>query len=178
MSRKLAVITFFTLLILASHDRAATQTIGRSFGPGGGIGLSPVGPLGGIGNTPNPLDISTDSITPNLNSTLPVIQTPVLELPPGSNSTVGATVDTDPERRDTPVTPVDSSTSSVRDVRQNLTEVNEDDTLQQQAVVVTGSPPDNEDEDDDDNEDEGDIPWWVWLLCVVGVAVVLGWLSD
>lgn len=179
MSRKLAVFAVFTLLILGARDRAGAQTIGRSFGPGGGVRVSPVGPLGGLGGTQNPLDLSTGPVTPDLRGVLPVIQTPKLELPPDSEPTVAVTGETDRERRDTPVMPFDTATSSAHDVRQNLAEVNEDDDIsQQQAVMVSGSPSDNEDDDDDDDQDEGDIPWWVWLLCMIGAVMVVSWLRD
>lgn len=172
MLRKFAVIAVFTTMLLLSCDRTEAQMIGRPLGPSGGFGAGPVGPLGGSGGIQEPLRLSSDSTTPTLRGTLPVIQTPELELPPGSGPAIAVNGQTDPRHQDAPATPVGSVTSDQRDVRQDLAEVNDlDEISQQPAVAVSGGVPDNEGEDDD--QDEGDLPWWVWLLLVAGVVMVV-----
>jgi hypothetical protein len=70
--------------------------------------------------------------------------------------------------------PLDAETSLDRDVGQDLGEVNE---FSQQAAVAVGGG-EQDDEGDDEDPEEGDMPWWVWLLVVAGVAMVVSRLRG
>ena len=70
--------------------------------------------------------------------------------------------------------PLAAEASSESDVRQDLGEVNE---FSQQAAVAVGGG-EQDDEGDDEDPEEGDMPWWVWLLVVVGVAMVVSRLRG
>jgi len=59
-------------------------------------------------------------------------------------------------------------------VRQNFGNLNE--FSQPAAVAVSGG--EQGDEGEDEEPEEGDTPWWVWLLVVVGVAMVVSRLRG
>jgi len=121
--------------------------------------------------------VSTDLTAPNLRGTLPVIQTPELRLPSGSESAIAVDGQADQGPQDAAAMPLDAQASSEDAVRQDLGKVNEaDDISQAAAVAVSGGEQD--DQGDDDDNDEGDMPWWVWLLVVVGVVTVVSRLRG
>ena len=174
MLRNLAHIAVVATLLFSAYDRAPAQTIGSNFGSSGSFGAGPVVPLGGIGGTPTPLPLSNDPTALNLRGTLPVIQSPELKLPADSESATAVNGQPDQGLQDTPAMPGGTETSLEGDVRQDLGKVN--DFSQQAAVAVSGGEQD--DEGDDDDPEEGDTPWWVWLLVVVGVAMVVSRLRS
>ena len=174
MLRNLAIIAVAAALLLSAHDWAQAQTIGSNFGSSGGLGAGPVVPLGGIGGTQTPLHLSNDPTALNLRGTLPVIQSPELKLPTGLESATAVNGQADQGAQDTSAMPLDVETSSDRDVRQDLGEVNE---FSQQAAVAVGGG-EQDDEGDDEDPEEGDMPWWVWLLVVAGVAMVVSRLRG
>lgn len=172
MARQLTVVAILAFLLLWSHDRAEAQTIGRPIGSGGGFGAGPVGPLGG-GSVQEPLGVSADPITPSLGGTLPDIQTPEVELPPSSEPAIAVNGQAVERSREEPTLPPDTATISQSDDHYPSADVSSDDTLRDQDVTAGGAPG-HEDKDNDD--DDGDTPWWVWLLVVIGVAIVASWL--
>ena len=173
MLRILAVNAVIVTLFLSLHDRAQAQTIGSNFGPSGGFGAGPVVPLGGIGGTQTPLPLSNDPTTLNLRGSLPVIPSPELKLP-AESAAIAVDGPTDQGPQDTPAMPCNLETSLDREVRQDFGKVNE--FSQQAAAAVSGGEQDDEGEDED--PEEGDTPWWVWLLVVVGVAMVVSRLRG